>query len=421
MTSRPLKFCMITTFYPPYNFGGDGVYIHRLTHELARRGHRVDVIHCEDSYRLFRKHAVNGEYTKHQNVRVFRLKSRAGFLSPLLTYLTSVPFFKRARIADLIEKNQYDVIHFHNMSLIGLTTLRLGHALKLYTMHEHWLVCPMHVLWKFNRQACQKRNCLLCTLLAKRPPQFWRYFGLRQKMLRHVDGFISPSRFTRQKHHDLGLKVPIEHIPYFLPQPKGGDVPDSPPVRPTEGRPFFLFVGRLEKIKGLQNLIPVMKTLPEYDLVVAGDGTYGDTLGRLAEDVPNVRFLGRLGYDDLRRLYQGAIAVIVPSICYEVFGIIIIESFAMKTPVIVNNFGAMPEVIEDSGGGFIYRDQADLVKAMRRLATNPTLRKELGIKGYQAYLKYWSEDSHIRQYFDFIAKTGLRKENGQLLRTGTVS
>ncbi len=36
MTDRPLRFCMITTFYPPYSFGGDAVYVHRLSNELAR-------------------------------------------------------------------------------------------------------------------------------------------------------------------------------------------------------------------------------------------------------------------------------------------------------------------------------------------------------------------------------------------------
>ena len=46
-----LRFCMITTFYPPENFGGDGIFIHRLSNELARAGHQVDVVHCTDSFR----------------------------------------------------------------------------------------------------------------------------------------------------------------------------------------------------------------------------------------------------------------------------------------------------------------------------------------------------------------------------------
>jgi glycosyltransferase involved in cell wall biosynthesis len=406
---QPLKFCMITTFYPPYNFGGDGIYIRRLTHELADRGHRVDVVHCEDAYRLFQRKKVASEETNPPNVRVFRLKSRAGFLSPLLTYLTGVPFLKRKKIKELIGKNDYDVIHFHNMSLIGITALRLGKALKLYTMHEHWLVCPMHVLWKFNRKACQKRQCLLCTLAAGRPPQFWRYFGLRDRMSPHVDGFVSPSRFTRGKHHELGFDVPIAHLPYFLPLDKADKNQTSDRADLAPRRPYFLFVGRLEKIKGLQDLIPVIKEHPEYELLIAGEGTYGRVLRRLAGNAPNIQFLGKISHDGLRRLYREAIAVIVPSICYEVFGIIIIESFAVKTPVIVRNFGAMPEVIEDSGGGFVYKDNDELVIAMRTLATNALLRDELGARGYQAYLKYWSGDSHIEQYFNLINKLQSRK------------
>ena len=43
MSDRPLRFCMITTFFPPHNFGGDGIFVQRLSHELARRGKYVEV------------------------------------------------------------------------------------------------------------------------------------------------------------------------------------------------------------------------------------------------------------------------------------------------------------------------------------------------------------------------------------------
>lgn len=46
-----MRFCMITTFYPPYSFGGDAVFVQAISRLLAERGHRVDVIHCMDSYR----------------------------------------------------------------------------------------------------------------------------------------------------------------------------------------------------------------------------------------------------------------------------------------------------------------------------------------------------------------------------------
>ncbi len=391
---------MVSTFYPPYNFGGDGIYIHRLSNELARRGHQVDVFHCGDAYSLLKKDGKIGEYSDHPNVNVFRLESRAGFISPLLTQQTGVPFFKKD-LKHKLETGDYDVIHYHNMSLIGITALSYGSApVKLYTTHEHWLVCPMHVLWKFDREVCTKKDCLTCQLVGKRPPQIWRYTGLLEKMVRHVDCFISPSRFTLKKHLEMGLEIPIKHIPSFLPTPLESE--ENTQIIKTDERPFFLFVGRLEKIKGLQNVIPVFRERTDYDLLIAGDGDLKDELTKLAGNSPNIKFLGRLEQHRLRHFYREAVAVIVPSICYETFGIVIIEAFSMKTPVIVNNLGALPEVVEDSGGGFIYNDQSEFVNAMEKLAENPALRDELGNKGYAAFLKYWNEDAHLAQYFDLI-------------------
>ena len=48
----PLKFLHLTTFYPPYSFGGDAMYIYRLCHALADEGHQVDVVHSVDAYRV---------------------------------------------------------------------------------------------------------------------------------------------------------------------------------------------------------------------------------------------------------------------------------------------------------------------------------------------------------------------------------
>jgi len=94
-----------------------------------------------------------------------------------------------------------------------------------------------------------------------------------------------------------------------------------------------------------------------------------------------------------------------------VFGIIIIESFSMKTPVIVNNLGALPEVVEDSGGGMIYDTEEQLLAAIQTLATDDTLRDELGRNGHEAFLKYWNEESHIRQYMQLIEQVSEKSKN----------
>lgn len=408
--ARPLKICMITTFYPPYNFGGDGIFIYRLTNELAARGHSVDVIHCRDSYLLLEPRGPKGDFPNHANVTVHGLKSPWGRLSPLLTQQTGYPLLKKRKIDAILKEKGFDVIHYHNISLVGGPgLLEPRPEITLYTTHEHWLVCPMHVLWKYNREACTKRNCLSCCILGRRPPQLWRYTGLIRRKARNVDCFISPSRFTLKKHREMGLDAPFIHMPYFIPSSEEGSFTGGDKAPGAARRPYFLFVGRLEKIKGLQHVIPLFRDYRHADLLIAGDGEYADVLKGLAGGIDSVRFLGRVDHEGLRRLYHGAIALVVPSICYEVFGIIILEAFSMKTPVIVNNVGAPPDVIEESGGGFIYNNADELIEAMDRLRCDTALRDELALKGYNAYRRYWTEDNCMRIYFNLIAQLAGKK------------
>jgi glycosyltransferase involved in cell wall biosynthesis len=406
---EPLKFCMVSTFYPPFNFGGDGMHIYRLSNELAERGHSVDVFYCEDAYMLLDGAAPSGDFPNHSNVNLRGIRSGRGFLSPLLTQQTGRPIFK-PQLKRALEENEYDVIHYHNMSLIGISALGFGSAVKLYTTHEHWLICPMHVLWKFNREVCTTKSCVRCQLIGRRPPQLWRHTKMMGNMLKNVDCFLSPSRFTLGKHKDAGLDIPIEHVPNFLPTPTPSN---SSRVADGNGRHYFLFVGRLERIKGLQNVIPVFRDHPEYDLLIAGDGEYRGALSKIAAGAPNIKFLGRLDQQRLGSLYESAVAVIVPSICFETFGIIIIEAFARKTPVIVNKLGALPEVIEDSGGGFTYEGAKQLASAMAKLASDTVLRDKLGNNGYEAYLKFWNEDAHMKQYLDLVGDLRAKRLESQ--------
>ena len=407
---RPLRFCMVTTFYPPYNFGGDGIFVHRLSNELARSGHQVDVIHCRDAYRFMAGQDTNRGYDNHPNVTVHGLKSTFGFLSPLATQQTGFPLFKSASIRRVLDKG-FDVIHFHNISLLGPKVLEYGKAVKLYTMHEYWLVCPTHVLFRFNRAPCMRPYCFVCTLIHKRPPQWWRYSGLLEAAAKHVDAFIAPSRFSKDKHQEMGLQAPIVHLPHFVPTldelpPTSGPVKDE-----ASEKPYFLFVGRLEKLKGVQTLIPVFHNYPKARLLIAGTGSYEPQLRHLADGSGNIRFLGYLSDHELQQLYRQAIALIVPSICFETFGQVIIEAFRQQTPALVRNLGAMPEMIEESGGGLVYDTDAELVAAMDSLLIDASRRRELGLQGHQAYLRNWTTEVHLQHYFALIREIAATKAN----------
>ena len=407
---RPLNFLHLTTFYPPYSFGGDAMYIYRLSHMLGDEGHRIDVIHCEDAYHLLHPAEPEIAFADHPNVTRYGLRSNYGWMSPLLTQQTGKLLLKQGPIQNIIQSKPYDVIHYHNISLLGPEVLTLEpqqrHFVKMYTTHEHWLVCPTHVLWKYNQRACEAPACLRCTLAAKRPPQLWRYGGLLEETSSHVDQFVSPSRFTAQMHAERGFSQPVNHLPYFA--ERVDNEWQKPGPRPQE-RPYFLFVGRLEIIKGLQSLIEIWSRITDYDLLVVGTGTYASELQAQAASNSAIKFLGPLSQKELGNLYYHALASIVPSITYETFGIILIESFARKTPVIVRDLGALPEVVEESEGGFIYATDEELLSAVEQLGKSSQLRDMLGENGYSAFLKKWCASAHLKQYFDYLNAIAARK------------
>jgi glycosyltransferase involved in cell wall biosynthesis len=391
-----VRFLMVTTFYPPFSFGGDATYVQRLSGELVRRGHEVEVVHNADAFRVLSP-SPRLRPVGPTGVTVHALHGRFGLAATLLTQQTGRAGLKAQAIRRIVEGGRFDVIHFHNLSLIGLDVIRHGQAVKLYTAHEHWLVCPTHVLWRYNREACTRQTCLLCQVISRRPPQWWRYTSWSARQLAHVDRFLCPSQFTLEKHRALGFDWPMTHLPYFLPQTGHVPVVD----RPLD-RPYALFVGRLEKVKGVQNLLNVFRTYRTCDLVIAGDGEYESELRAAAHGLDHVHFLGWLPYEELRRWYRHALAVVVPSICYEVFGIVVIEAFAVSTPALVTPFGALPEVIASSGGGLVYHDDRELVTALERLRTVPDWRTSLGARGHDAYVRLWSEDPHIDRYLGVI-------------------
>ena len=174
-----LRFCFLTTFYPPFNFGGDGIGIQRLARGLARAGHHVTVVHDVDAYNLLHKGPEPSPVAEVPGVEVISLRSGAGALSPLLTQQTGRPIVNGRRIRRILAEGEYDVINFHNISLIGGPgILKYGKALKLYMAHEHWLVCPMHVLWRHGRELCTGRGLFSLHLELPAAPQFWRWTGL---------------------------------------------------------------------------------------------------------------------------------------------------------------------------------------------------------------------------------------------------
>ena len=394
-----MRFCMVTTFYPPYHFGGDATYVRALSRALTARGHTVEVVHCEDAYRL-RGQEIDGRSQKADDgIVVHRLKSRLGMLSPLITQQTGHPGLKSGALRAILERG-FDVVNFHNISLVGgPAVLELSVApVTLYTLHEHWLLCPTHIFWKNRSHACDVKQCIRCSIRSGIPPQAWRYTGLIERSIGNVDVFLSPSEFTARLHREAGIG-PVQVLPLF-----SGLDPGSPSGEIALPRPRFLFVGRITASKGILPLLVQFARLPQYDLSVIGDGDLRAGLERQFASHSNIRFLGLVPQDELTGLYRGATALVFPSLAPETFGLSIAEAFACGTPAIVRDAGGSRELIDATGGGIVYRTDAELLQALDKLANERGLRAQLGQRARAGFENLYTQRQHVDSYLACIER-----------------
>jgi glycosyltransferase involved in cell wall biosynthesis len=174
-------------------------------------------------------------------------------------------------------------------------------------------------------------------------------------------------------------------------------------------------VGRLERIKGVQDLLPAFAGEGDADLVIAGDGEFGAELRAQAATMPRVHFLGRLPAAELGRWYHHAVALLVPSLCFETFGIILLEAWRQSTPVIARRLGPFPELVERAGGGELFSTESELLGAMARLLRDPDRRMALAASGHRAVAQHWSEHAVVPRFLDLVRRTAEHRGDERVL------
>lgn len=389
-----MRFLMVTSFYPPHHFGGDATYVRQLSNALVARGHQVDVVCCYDAYRASGGQVAPDAMDKSPGITVTRLASRYGILSPLISQQTGAPGLKTRALKTLFSQ-PFDVVHFHNISLMGgPAILKMSQApVTLLTAHDHWLVCASHIFWKNDSKACDGRQCLRCQIASGRPPQFWRHSRHLERALQNVDHIFAPSDFTRQMLLDQGISRPISVQPLFVPKGFDNLAPHDPPDRPG-----FLFVGRITRSKGIAELATLFRQRPQYDLNIVGDGDFLADLKTACRDMENVIFPGRIEQSELRGLYRNAMASMLPSLAPETFGLTTIEAFSQGTPAIVRDAGGAGETVREHKAGFVYNTDEQALAAMDRLVGDPELRSRLGQMARAAYCARFREAEHVEPY-----------------------
>lgn len=403
-----MRVALITTFFGRHRFGGDAAYVERLSEALLKRGHSVTVLYSRGAFDAIRGSTPPLPYEAPAELRVHGLAPPAAWADLLWMHQTGGLGRHGSELIRQIAAGSFDVVHFHNISLIGGASLLQespAGPVRLMTAHEHWLTCPLSLLWRFGREPCERATCVRCSLRAGRPPQFWRGSGAIQRGVSALDALVFPSRHALESHARRGIHhARAQVLPYFIPDEW---VPaDPPPPAPPEAP--FRFVGRLVQEKGLQSILPLFRSRPHCRLEVVGDGPFRAELQRMAAGAANIRFLGAVSANQVRTLLPDTRALLVPSLFHETFGYVLLEAWSQGIPTLASGAGALPEVTSQ-GGGWICHSTEEFAHRIDHLQGDPGAARERGLEGWRQTKLHFSETAHMRAWESLVLECKARR------------
>ncbi|MFD3457276.1 glycosyltransferase family 4 protein [Streptomyces sp. NPDC058691] len=398
--ARPLRIALLTYKGNPF-CGGQGVYVRHLSRELARLGHRVEVIGAQpypvldvvddpdgavtltelpslDLYRQpdpFRTPG-RGEYRDWVDALEVATMWTGGFPEPLT-------FSLRARRHLAARRGAFDVVHDNQTLGYGLLGGPGALGAPLVTTVHH----PITVDRQLELDAAQGW---------KRRASVRRWYGftrMQKRVSRRLPSVLTVSGTSRQEIVDhLGVREDRVHVVHI-----GADTrlfsPD-PSVPEVSGRIVTTSSADVP-LKGLIHLVEALAKVraeqPDAHLVVVGnradDGPVAAAIERLGLSGA-VRFVKGISDAELVDLVRSAQVACVPSL-YEGFSLPAAEAMATGTPLVATTGGAIPEVAGPDGETCLAvppGDSGALAAALGRLLADSGLRRRLGRAGRERVL-----------------------------------
>lgn len=283
----------------------------------------------------------------------------------------------RRLMARALEEHRPDIVHVHNffpvLSPAIFDACEAAGVPAVWTLHNFRVTCANGLLFR-NGVPCEE--CVGRLPLPAVRHRCYRdsfagsaavaamigYHSLAGTWHRKVARFIALTDFAKAVFVASGL--PQERIavkPNFIPDPR----PELGEIA-TE-RCGAVYVGRLSAEKGIRTLIEAWKSLGDVPLTIIGDGPERAAAEAIAPG--NVRFAGWLDRGAVHKAMASAEMLIVPSLWFENFPVVVVEAMALGTPVIASRLGALTSIVTDrvDGRHFAAGDAVDLARIVREV------------------------------------------------------
>lgn len=346
-----LKIAMVS----PYDFtwpGGVTAHVSQLGHELRNLGHQIKVLAPHSPSRM----GTDGP-------AFVPLGRSVPVPSGGSVARVSLSWWLYRRIRSLLEQESFDIIHLHEplAPVLPLCVLEVSNAVNIGTFHAYY---RRQHLYRLSQPIIKRWHDRLHGSIAVSPA---------------ARSYINNS-FPRD-YEIIPNGIDVDHF--------SQDVPPWPQYR--DGKINILFVGRLEKRKGLRYLLDAYSRLqwefPNTRLLVVGPGNLDKESHRIlsARNPQDVVLTGKVSYRDLARYYATADIFCSPATGSESFGIVLLEAMASGKPIVASDIEGYKGLVTHGRQGLLAprRDAQALSESLTYLANNPDLRRRMGAIGRQ--------------------------------------
>lgn len=407
---KKLVICYLSQAFPPEYNGGIARFTHDLAYSVAKMGHQVHVI-----IRGRNHNTVDFE----DGVWIHRIVSKEHELKdipPDLPIYRSILISSKTIYEEVLRINtcrKIDIIEAPIWDAEGLKCIEDNRFNTIISLET-----PVKIVAENNTPEWQSS------------PDIKKMIETEEWIFKNARFFHAISRgILKTVEDEYDIKIPDEKISLV---PLGiKDESRNYSRKRTDNHIMILFVGRLEKRKGIDLLLEIAPELIEkfsnIRFVIVGDSSMPNERGRIYKDefleknsdrIPpgRIEFTGRVNDRDIYQYYADCDIFVAPS-RYESFGLIFLEAMMFSKPVIGCDAGGMAEIIRDNENGFLSKpgDAESLKRALEELITNAGMREEFGKRSREIFEASFTAErmafKMVEFYRSIISKMESAKEN----------
>lgn len=314
-------------------------------------------------------------------------------------------------IGNILRAEKPKLVHVHNTFMMISPSIyeacQMAQIPVVHTLHNYRLLCPATTHYRDGQvcEECAERSllrsvwhgCYRDSRATAAVALMLKVHRARGTWTKAVDGYIALTEFSRQKFIEGGLPANRIHV-------KPNIVACDPGESDGRGQ-YALFVGRLSPEKGVSTLLAAWKQLTvSLPLMIVGDGPLRQGLEAEAErnGLRHVTFRGHVNNNDTREAMKHAAFLILPSLWYEGFPMVIAESLACGTPVLGSRLGSTEELIDDGRTGlhFTAGDASDLARKVEWAWSHPSELAAMGHEARRVYQTLYTPEKNYLQLMD---------------------